>query len=93
MSRHFYASELHRTTAPLLTRPDIPVGTVIAIDREGEWYILINLHIMFDDPEAWPKRTPLGIPLWRDNWRIAFPGSVAAPDSIALRNVNMRKIK
>lgn len=89
MSRQFKATAVYITTGAATSvghegenyvNPDYPIGSIIAIGDDGEWYTH-NQPQRMAGAEDWLSPGKDGkYRFWRDGWRITFSGSVVNDD-------------
>lgn len=98
MPRQFYVRAIYRTSGLCMgtnhedqtfLRNDVPEGTILAVDKTGEWYIYRGPG----DQNFWPKPTEHGIQLFRDYWRCACTmPDASSPNDRAIISVPKRLI-
>ena len=89
-----------------MTNAQFPRGTILAIDMDGLVFSGDNRPHGDVDPEAdllpgcWPRRTKMGIPLYRDYWTyvydskdLSMTSDTGAPYFRAIANASFKTIK
>jgi len=81
MSLLLKAIAIYRTTLPaeainhdstVFQRSDLPVGSIVAEDEEGNFYLYTAPFTQDSHKKrSWPQRVGGVIPLWRDYWIFA----------------------